>query len=327
MKRESMGLTCDSQNDSPPRPMPRRLSETNAATALAFFKQQSPPEPRPAPTSIIQQPPQIMNPNVGNGTSTGTGTRTSTTTGTATGTGAFRKKQRYTIKNAEAWGERHGRPAAYDPAGRALWKRPSDGRLVYLDCPVPSCGKSDFVTLHGFMCHLTKKHKDRSLGSQSRALDVCGTVYDPNAPRPPRPSVNRGSTEDSRSGSIHTDVEGYQQEIEYSSASDEEDGQNQGPKIKKEESGNSKAPEAHPDQPNNNHDAAPVESSPQTNGSNKPTIAAMIDNNVQPESWRNTTPPADVKGAPDQPAVAAAAANGSAESTAGSHDTGKENSG
>lgn len=310
-----MGLTCDSQNDSPPRPMPRRLSETNAATALAIFKQQTPPEPRPAPTPIIQQPPQIMNPNVGSGTSTSTGT----SAGTGNGTGTFRKKQKYTIKNAEAWGERHGRPAAYDPAGRALWKRPSDGRLVYLDCPVPSCGKSDFVTLHGFMCHLTKKHKDRSLGSQSRALDICGTVYDPNAPRPPRPSVNRGSTEDSRSGSVHTDVEGYQQEIEYSSASDEEDGQDQSPQIKKEESG-SKAPEVHSDHPN---DAAPVESSPQTNGSNKPTIAAMIDSNVQPESWRSTTPPADVKGAPDQPA----AANGSAESAAGSHDAGKENSG
>ncbi|KAL1967024.1 hypothetical protein VTN77DRAFT_3548 [Rasamsonia byssochlamydoides] len=299
LKRESMGLTFDSQPDSPPRPMPRRLSETNAATALAFFKQQSPREPRPAPAPpIIQQPPPIMNVNVNSSVSS------SNNTSISTGTGTFRKKQKYTIKNAEAWGERHGRPAAYDPAGRALWKRPSDGRLVYLDCPAPGCGKSDFVTLHGFMCHLTKKHKDRSLGSQSRALDLCGTVYDPNAPRPPRPSLNRGSTEDSRSGSVHTDPDGYQQEIEYSSASDGEDVQDH--QIKKEEG--SKAPEAHPDHSN---DAAPVESPPRTNGSNKPTIAAMIDSNVRAESWR-TSPPADVKGAQDQ-----AAANG-AEQTVGS---------
>lgn len=129
----------------------------------------------------------------------------------------FRKKQKYTIKNAEAWGERHGRPATYDNDGRALWKRPSDGRLVYLDCPAPDCGKSDFVTLHGFMCHLTKKHKDRTLGSQSRALEVCGTLYNPDAPRPQRPSLKRDSMgnrrgESSRGGSPHTeadvDVEG-----------------------------------------------------------------------------------------------------------------------
>ncbi|KAJ5542264.1 hypothetical protein N7461_008267 [Penicillium sp. DV-2018c] len=90
--------------------------------------------------------------------------------------GSIRRKQKYTIKNVEAWGERHGRPAARDPSGRALWKRPSDGSLVYLNCPIQGCRKSDFVTLHGFMCHLTKKHKDRTLGSQSRALEVCGVV-------------------------------------------------------------------------------------------------------------------------------------------------------
>lgn len=110
-------------------------------------------------------------------------------------TGSVRRKQKYTIKNVEAWGERHGRPASHDPSGRALWKRPSDGSLVYLTCPIQGCGKADFVTLHGFMCHLTKKHKDRSLGSQSRALEVCGVVFDPTAPLPPV-SGKRASTEE-----------------------------------------------------------------------------------------------------------------------------------
>lgn len=110
-------------------------------------------------------------------------------------TGSIRRKQKYTIKNVEAWGERHGRPASHDPSGRALWKRPSDGSLVYLTCPIQGCGKADFVTLHGFMCHLTKKHKDRSLGSQSRALEVCGVVFDPSAPLPPV-SGKRASTEE-----------------------------------------------------------------------------------------------------------------------------------
>ncbi|KAE8349097.1 hypothetical protein BDV28DRAFT_141946 [Aspergillus coremiiformis] len=210
LKRESMGLGYNASMDSPPlRPTPpRRLSETNAATTLAFFKQQSPPEPRPIPPPPVQAPPPHPPPqHIPHDPAAGT----------------IRRKQKYTIKNVEAWGERHGRPAAHDPSGRALWKRPSDGSLVYLTCPVSGCGKADFVTLHGFMCHLTKKHKDRSLGSQSRALEVCGIVYDPNAPLPPVSTVQRASTEESRGDSAPTDPEGYPQEMDYSSASDDEE--------------------------------------------------------------------------------------------------------
>lgn len=211
LKRESMGLGFNAVMDSPPlRPTPpRRLSETNAATTLAFFKQQSPPEPRPIPPPPVQAPPPHPPPQH--------------IPHDPTGATSIRRKQKYTIKNVEAWGERHGRPAAHDPSGRALWKRPSDGSLVYLTCPVAGCGKSDFVTLHGFMCHLTKKHKDRSLGSQSRALEVCGIVYDPNAPLPPMSTANRASTEESRLESAPTDPEGYQQEVEYSSGSEDEE--------------------------------------------------------------------------------------------------------
>lgn len=137
------------------------------------------------------------------------------------GPGSIRRKQKYTIKNVEAWGERHGRPAAHDPSGRALWKRPSDGSLVYLTCPIQGCGKSDFVTLHGFMCHLTKKHKDRTLGSQSRALELCGIVYDPNAPLPPVSAAHRGSAEESPLGSTAMDPDAEQQEMELESESED----------------------------------------------------------------------------------------------------------
>ncbi|KAJ5790671.1 uncharacterized protein N7518_007682 [Penicillium psychrosexuale] len=136
--------------------------------------------------------------------------------------GSIRRKQKYTIKNVEAWGERHGRPAAHDPSGRALWKRPSDGSLVYLTCPIHGCGKSDFVTLHGFMCHLTKKHKDRTLGSQSRALEVCGVVYDPNAPLPPVMNNHRASTEGSPLGSNPLDPDGDQHYEDMDSESEGE---------------------------------------------------------------------------------------------------------
>jgi hypothetical protein len=201
-----MGLGLNAATDSPPlRPTPpRRLSETSAATTLAFFKQQSPPEPRQAPLPPSSQtpmpPPQHMHAPSHHQAPQPQQTHPIVSHDSLQSAGSIRRKQKYTIKNVEAWGERHGRPAAHDPSGRALWKRPSDGSLVYLTCPIHGCGKSDFVTLHGFMCHLTKKHKDRTLGSQSRALEVCGVVYDPNAPLPPMTS-HRGSAEGSPLGS------------------------------------------------------------------------------------------------------------------------------
>ena len=246
-----MGLGFNATMDSPPlRPTPpRRLSETNAATTLAFFKQQSPMDPRPpqppsaaaAPAPPPQLPPHPIPQDHA--------------------VGSIRRKQKYTIKNVEAWGERHGRPASHDPSGRALWKRPSDGSLVYLTCPVPGCGKADFVTLHGFMCHLTKKHKDRSLGSQSRALELCGVVYDPNAPLPPVSNVKRASTEESRLES----TEGYQQEMDYSSGS-EDDEEGEPPYGVKMESNESLVP------------ASEESPAPQANISTKQTISSIIDN-------------------------------------------------
>jgi hypothetical protein len=211
------------------------------------------------------------------------------------GPGPFRKKQKYTIKNAEAWGERHGRPATRDPAGRPLWTRPSDGQLVYLDCPSPDCGKSDFLTLHGFMCHLTKKHKDRSMGSQSRALDLCGTVYDPNAPRAQRPGMKRGSTEGSPAGSMNTE----EPEEEVSLASDDEDRsqsqqpQQQQPEVKMEDSTAISPPEAA-----NGVAPAPSDSPQQSTSTNKASIASMIDSNVRADSWRPSEPALSVKAEP-----------------------------
>lgn len=322
-----MGLGVNGASmDSPPlRPTPpRRLSETNAATTLAFFKQQSPPDPRPVPTPPSQAPPHshphahphqhphphphmhqhppqphphshphphvqihpvppapvhhaqphhpIPHDSAG---------------------GSIRKKQKYTIKNVEAWGERHGRPAAHDPSGRALWKRPSDGNLVYLTCPIPGCAKSDFVTLHGFMCHLTKKHKDRSLGSQSRALEVCGVVFDPNVPLPPVPTRQRASTEESRLESAPTDQDGYPQEMEYSTGSDEEEDQGSPYPVKMEITDKPFPP--HTPQPGSEESTsaapAPPTAAPKTNGSTKQSISSIIDRNPEGDSAVSMPPP------------------------------------
>jgi hypothetical protein len=209
----------------------------------------------------------------------------------STHSGSIRRKQKYTIKNVEAWGERHGRPAAHDPSGRALWKRPSDGSLVYLTCPIHGCGKSDFVTLHGFMCHLTKKHKDRTLGSQSRALEVCGVVYDPNAPLPPVMNSHRGSAEGSPPGSIPLDHDGDQQ---YEDMDSESEGEleREGSYRVKSEVLDRFMPDA---------EGTPIDSAAATppkhavNGSTKQSISSIIDRTpeIEPREALATLPPSE----------------------------------
>lgn len=130
------------------------------------------------------------------------------------------------------------------------------------------------------MCHLTKKHKDRTLGSQSRALEVCGVVYDPNAPLPPVRTVQRASTEESRLESNQADGDGYPQEMEYSTGSDEEEDQDTYA-VKTEATDNleqqTRIEQSTP--------ALPPAAPSNTNGSVKQSISSIIDN---PES---TAPP------------------------------------
>ncbi|CAG7940895.1 unnamed protein product [Penicillium salamii] len=297
LKRESMGLGLNAVADSPPlRPTPpRRLSETSAATTLAFFKQQSPPEPRQAPLPPSSQappmPPPHMHAQPHHQAPPPPPPSHPIVSHDSLHNGSIRRKQKYTIKNVEAWGERHGRPAAHDPSGRALWKRPSDGSLVYLTCPIQGCGKSDFVTLHGFMCHLTKKHKDRTLGSQSRALEVCGVVFDPNAPLPPVMN-HRGSTEGSPPGSNPLDQDGDQHDDEMDSDSEME------PEYGvKTELLDRFMPDA---------EGTPTESTPPKpmNGSTKQSIMSIIDRT--PETEREALaalPSADPQGPPPESSV------------------------
>ncbi|KAF7716229.1 Uncharacterized protein PECH_005104 [Penicillium ucsense] len=369
IKRESMGLGQNQTVDSPPmRPTAsRRLSETSAATTLAFFKQQSPPEPRQTPLPPIsrtpQPPPHLMHPQSQHPAGPPAPPSQSSSSQHShsqahpsqsqnqhqhshqhphqhhpshqhqaqhhhqhphphshshphphqhphshqhpqqhqphqqhhqhqhsvnsheqiNGAGSVRRKQKYTIKNVEAWGERHGRPAAHDPSGRALWKRPSDGSLVYLTCPIQGCGKSDFVTLHGFMCHLTKKHKDRTLGSQSRALEMCGLIYDPNAPLPPVQASNRASMEDSPlDGGL--DDEGHDPDME-SEPEDSEESREEMYRMKTEASerhmiDGQRTPES--------QNASPVPPRPTMGSSNKPSISSIIDRTPDSGSGRET---------------------------------------
>ncbi|KAJ5938626.1 hypothetical protein N7466_001760 [Penicillium verhagenii] len=317
MKRESMGLGSNHAADSPPlRPTPpRRLSETSAATTLAFFKQQSPPEPRQAPLPPVPQPQQappmpppthLHQPHQSHQPPHSSHQQHQPHAShpphqthqphqphhappppqsqhhlvhhdSLNGPGSIRRKQKYTIKNVEAWGERHGRPAAHDPSGRALWKRPSDGSLVYLTCPIQGCGKSDFVTLHGFMCHLTKKHKDRTLGSQSRALELCGIVFDPNSPLPPVTN-HRGSAE----SATPMDMDGDGDEDLDSDPEESEDSP-ESYRVKTEGSDRLGLSDAHDIIPGP-HDMSPVPIPKLSlHGSVKQSISSIIDRTPEPE--------------------------------------------
>lgn len=286
-----MGIGPNSQIESPPlRPTPsRRLSETSAATTLAFFKQQSPPEPRQTPLPPVSQaqqqppppsmpPPVHLHPQPHHAPPPPPSQHPIVPHDHMNGTGSIRRKQKYTIKNVEAWGERHGRPAATDPSGRALWKRPSDGRLVYLNCPIQGCAKSDFVTLHGFMCHLTKKHKDRTLGSQSRALELCGIVYDPNAPLPPPSASHRASTEGSPLDSVAMDQDGEPGDGDLDSEYEEGEGEEP-----REESYHVKTETTERSIPDAD-DASSTPPKPALNGSTKQSISSIIDRAPDPES-------------------------------------------
>ncbi|KAJ5143877.1 uncharacterized protein N7515_002664 [Penicillium bovifimosum] len=300
LKRESMGLGLNAVTDSPPlRPTPpRRLSETSAATTLAFFKQQSPPEPRQTPLPPSSQPPPSMPPpphmhaqphhQAPPQPPPSQHQHPMLPHDSIHSAGSIRRKQKYTIKNVEAWGERHGRPAAHDPSGRALWKRPSDGSLVYLTCPIQGCGKSDFVTLHGFMCHLTKKHKDRTLGSQSRALEVCGVVYDPNAPLPPVMN-HRASTEGSPLGST-MDPEGEPHDEEMDSDSEGEMEREASYRVKAEV-----LDRFMPDAEGTPIDSAATPPKPAQSASTKQSISSIIDRtpDTEPREALATLPPSE----------------------------------
>lgn len=141
------------------------------------------------------------------------------------------------------------------------------------------------------MCHLTKKHKDRTLGSQSRALEVCGVVFDPNAPLPPVMN-HRGSTEGSPPGSNPLDQDGDQHDDEMDSDSEIE------PEYGvKTELLDRFMPDA---------EGTPTESTPPKpmNGSTKQSIMSIIDRT--PETEREALaalPSADPQGPPPESSV------------------------
>jgi hypothetical protein len=129
------------------------------------------------------------------------------------------------------------------------------------------------------MCHLTKKHKDRTLGSQSRALEMCGLVYDPNSPLPPVQASHRGSMEDSPMDGGHDD-EGHDPELD-SEPEDSEEPRDEIYRVKTEVSERSlHDPEDTPV----SQDASPIPSKHVMNASIKQSISSIIDRTPESEA-------------------------------------------
>ena len=74
----------------------------------------------------------------------------------------------------------YGPPTPRDSQGRDLFTRPSDGKLVYLQCCVAGCGRSQFpnaLALRKHVCSPAGLHKIKGLlMTNSQAIEVCGQV-------------------------------------------------------------------------------------------------------------------------------------------------------
>lgn len=202
LKRESMGLFMFSSKNSPeaePSPMtapaePHMWASVNLPVQRTPAEQPAPPQtPQP-----YQHPPQYTQPSPYTGPRAAATTPRSRSTSQAPPTNGVRQRK-YHVKNRSLYDNRHGPADSHDKVGRPLWKRPSDGTLVYLSCPFANCRKSDFRTIHGFTVHMTRFHKDRTSRGHSSIVETFGTEtpnsghlarsYPPPPPRPQQPPV------------------------------------------------------------------------------------------------------------------------------------------
>ena len=71
-----------------------------------------------------------------------------------------------------------GLPVSHDSQSRALYTRPSDGKLVYLQCYVAGCERTVFETviaLRKHVCDLGGRHKMQGIFTDnSQAIEICG---------------------------------------------------------------------------------------------------------------------------------------------------------
>ena len=86
-------------------------------------------------------------------------------------------------------------PLVKDDQGRPLFRRPSDGKLVYLHCPVQGCRRKDFPNTLTAMNHISgPRYKHKLVGmitSHEQIMEVCGRLgTDQDAKPDPAPLAN-----------------------------------------------------------------------------------------------------------------------------------------
>lgn len=97
-----------------------------------------------------------------------------------------------TIPSTSSGHTERGSPTAQDSQGRCLFTRPSDGKLVYLQCCVTGCGRTKFPNARALRNHVSSPvglHKIMGLIiSNTQAIEVCGQV----APSQEEASITAG---------------------------------------------------------------------------------------------------------------------------------------
>lgn len=121
---------------------------------------------------------------------------------------------------------------------------------------------------------------------------MCGVVYDSNAPLPP--TVQRASTEESRLETAPTDADGYPQEMEYSTGSDDDEGEQEPSSydpVKTESSDRSYPAPSSSVQQSRTPQPEEAVAAPKTNGSTKQSISSIIDRNPDEDEPMPPPPP------------------------------------
>ena len=83
-----------------------------------------------------------------------------------------------------------GLPTARDSQGNALWTRPSDGKLVYLNCPMEDCDRTSFINILAFRNHMSHAEGLHKLKRFSKSNDHAIETYGILAPGQEGPMGN-----------------------------------------------------------------------------------------------------------------------------------------
>ena len=83
-----------------------------------------------------------------------------------------------------------GLPTAHDSQGSALWTRPSDGKLVYLNCPMEGCDRTSFLHILAFRNHMSHPDGLHKIRQFSRSNDLAIETYGIVAPGQEGPMDN-----------------------------------------------------------------------------------------------------------------------------------------